>query len=772
MITLTGRRLIAECDVFADDVDPLMRYVMPKAPRIALDDQGKPMFHLVWYRRPVDQLTPEERKTRLGGGILTVSTDLTANDDEIAQIRKELAADFTLQGQVAGGLDEDELAAAIKIGAVPVKDGTVSIAVMAENPAPGAPAGEMVANLVGVGRVSASGVGRSSFMAKLTQDGAALLWEMVEKNLQPIRVEYDIKFDHRLNGVTMVVHCDVEKAFNATQTQWADLNDDARWSETHSGNSSHYSFSRDQSNTAGNILHKVASDAEAIDISIIPEAGADVISPEMITQLTQQANDMVTDFLASTFLEINNDFKELEEPTLETELAEQNGKKYGHHGIHYYKLKSTDTRVTGDLNYTLKTKAVLEGHLTPNDNLSHVTGGQDVEQFRTMVEIDPDFYKFLAVEVLCTADFDAEPVDLVRGELRYKQGDIDEVKDVIFSKGDAAPKEFATYLDGPNAREYEYDYEVFYRGTSQTLKRSGRSESDVLVLDTDALGILRVDLQVGVVDFNRIASVLVKLWQGSGSARKEAEFTLTQGHESASWVQVTAAAGTEPYHYQCIFFDKQGQRIETPEQTSSARTLVIEQPISESLEIAVIPAGSFGADGLISRVVVALRYIDKGNNNYTVDDIITLTGEADSKIWAVPLVDPKLRTYEYRVTVFYSDGVTREDTWQPTDKTILPVGDPFGMRVQILPYRLKLSGLYEFGTIHLSFKDQAAGIVAEKDLQITDFTQPLYWRFRLGAPERHTYSYQLSLFTKDGQQIDLPEVDASREVLTLAPPAA
>lgn len=769
MITNTGRQTIATCDVFTDDTDNLAFYLMSRGPRIALDDKGVPLFHLTWFRRPVDQLTPEERKTRLGGGILTMSTDLWPTDDQIAEITKKLSNDPALQART-GQSDPTTLATMLKLSLVPVKAGTVGIQVLGENPAPGS-SGEEVASLVGVGRVSVSGVGRSSFMAKLTQEGAALLWDMVETNVSPIRVAYDLTYDYRLNGVTMVVHCDVAKAFDAVSDQWDDVKDDASWSETHSGNSSHYTFGRDQSTDAGDILTKIASDSGATTISIIPEAGPSVITPELVASLTEQANSMVADFLASSFLEIDNSFTQPDEPTLETELASQDGKKYGHHGIHYDKKKEVHNHATGNLDYTLKTKAVVEDGLTPNDNLSNLTNGLPVEQFRTMIDIDPDFYKFLAVEVLCTADFEAEPVDLVRGELRYKHGEIDAVKDVIFSKSDAGPKEFATYLGGPHDLEYEYEYEVFYRGTSDTLTRTGRSEGDVLVLDTDALGILHVDLQVGVVDFDRIASVLVKLWQGSGSNRKEAEFTLTQGKETASWVQVTAAAGIEPYHYQCTFIDKQGQRITGDEQTSTARTLVVEQPISESLEVAVIPAGSFGADGLISKVVVALRYVDRGNNDYTVDDLITLTSDSDSKIWTVPLVDRTLRSYEYRVTVFYSDGVTREDTWQPTDKTILPVGDPFGMRVQILPYRLKLSGLYDFGTIHLSFSDQAAQIVAEKDLQITDFTSPLYWRFRLGAPDRHTYKYQLTLFTKDGRELALPETDANREVLTLAPPA-
>ena len=787
MITLSGKRLIAECDVYPDDVDPLAWYIMPKAPRIAVDDSGKPMFHLVWYRRPVEQLTPEERRTRLGGGILTLSTDLTATAEEETEIRKALAADPGLHDRLASApkdgpdyrnwwnqeiaRDAGKLAAAIKPAAVPVKEGNVAIAVLAENPAGGQP-GEMVSNLVGVGRVSASGVGRSSFMAKLTQDGAVLLWEMVEKNLQPIRVEYDLKFDHRLDGVRMVVWCDAKKAFEATHEQWANITDDASWSVRHNGGT-HYTFSRDQKNDARNRLHKVATDSQATRVEIIPEAGPDVIKPELIAELTRQGNDMIKDFLAATFLEFKAgaDFEPDEEPKLETQLAEQDGKKYGHHGINFYKLKTSIEEMNATLDYTLKTKAVVEGHLTPNDNLANITGGRRVDEFRTRIDIDPDFYRYLAVQVICTADFQNDPVDLVRGQLRYKQGTIDEAKGLVFSKSDAVPKEFATYLAGPEAREYDYEYEVFYRGSNQTLKRRGRSSEDVLVLDTDALGVLRVDVQVGVVDFERISSVLVKLWHGSGSTRKEAEFTFNTGKQNATWVEVIADGISEPYNYQCTFIDKHGQRIEQPPATSTAKTLVIEQPISESLEVAVIPAGSFGADGLISKVVVALRYIDKAHNNYAVDDIITLAADSDSKVWAVPLVDKSLRSYEYRVTVFYSDGVTREDNWQQTDRTVLAVGDPFGMRVQILPYLLKTAGTYLFGTIHLSFTDAAAGIKADKDLQITDFTQPLYWRFRLGSLDRHTYRYQLTLFTNDGKEVKLPEKDESREVLVLAPPA-
>jgi hypothetical protein len=293
----------------------------------------------------------------------------------------------------------------------------------------------------------------------------------------------------------------------------------------------------------------------------------------------------------------------------------------------------------------------------------------------------------------------------------------------------------------------------------------------VLVLDTDRMGILRVDVQAGLINWTEIKSVLVELSYGTGSNRKEASFILDSAHQSVRWSEVIGDDVTQPYGYQLTFVDADDQRIESPADTSTAKTLVVNQPIQEALEVVLVPAGSFGAGGLLSQVVVAVRYQDKAND-YLVRDVFTLAKEGDSKIWHVPLIDKTLRRFEYRVTVFYSDGVTREDEWQTTDKTVLPVGDPFGWRVQLLPYLLQNPpGLYQFATVHLEFRDAEANIHAEKDFQITNFGEPVIWRFRLGSPERHTYTYEVILFRSDGQRVVLPPAKESKEVLVLLPPA-
>jgi hypothetical protein len=793
MITLTRQWLgLSGCNVYADDVDALTYYVIPESPRIALDDSGKPIFSLVWYRRPVDQLTEEERKTRLGGGLLTFSVELARTADQEQQIRRTIAADPAVhqlleQGNPLGGpdyrnwwlneihQDQARLADALKIDALPVVDGSVTVAVLGEDPDHLA---DFLATVIGAGGVSMTGNERAAFMAKLTQDGAVLLWDMLEKNLPAIRIGYDLRFDYRMTGVRMVVWCDAEKSYRAVQEQWDHINDNASWSVTYNDDSTEYRFSHDKSTDAGSRLQITAVDSESARVEVIPEAGPDSVKPEVIAELMQQGNEMIKDFLAATFLEFKagQDFKPDEEPTLDTALATQDGKPYGHHGIDYYKLKDWSESMRATLDYQTKALAVVEGHVRPNDNLANVLGGQQVTGFRTQIELDAAWYRFIDVQVVCTADFDQDPVDLVKAHLSYHasgaQGRVDEETDpdLVFQK-DTPPQRFTTYLASPQQDQYDYSYTVFYKGSDQHLTVSGKSKETVLVLDTDRMGVLRVDVQAGLMDWNQFQSAIVKLSYGAGPDRKEAEFVIDSAHQSQRWVEVIAKEVTEPYTYQLTFVDKQDQRMEFPAATSREKTLVIDQPISALLEVTLVPAGSFGTGGLLSQVVVAVRYRDDAHD-YAVDNVFTMTNEGDSKTWTVPLVDKTLRSYEYRVTVFYSDGVTREDDWQTTDRTVLPVGDPFGYRVQILPYLLKNPpGLYQFGTIHLGFDDTDARIHAEKDFQITDFTQPLTWRFRLGDPNRHTYSYQLTLFKSDGQQVALPEAQDSKEVLVLVPPA-
>lgn len=792
MVTLTGHREIGGVDVFRDDVDPLSWYILPQAPRVALDEQGKPVFSMVWYRRDLSRLTEEQRRTALGGGILTMSVELSVNADEEGAIRKALAADPDLHARLAspgddmGGRDyrswwfgeadrdAEKLGKALKLSTVPVLEGTVGIAVLGET---GAAGSEFASNLVGAGKVSMAGRQRASFMVKLTMDGAVLLWEMLERNLAAIRVGYELNFQHRLDAVRMVVHCDADKSYKLTQELEAHLSETATFHTQSSGGSwsgwAEHSASQDY-------LDKLTEEliaAEAAYVHIFPE---DKITPEVEKTLVEKGFEMLQSFIASNMLTYDPtggaDPATFPEGGLATSLPVYDGKKFGSDRVDYDLKKDWDREAHANLHFDLVSKSVIAGTLGPNDNLSSMLDGWDIEQFRTQIELDADFYKTLDLSLVCTADFESDPVDLVKVHVEYDEtGDdgqrVYKVEDFEFSKG-ATPAHFLTYVASREKRSYKYGCTVYYRGGNATWSFSGHSNETILVLDTDAVGVLRVDVQMGVIDWNQIRDVIVRMKYGAGPTYRETQFKLTQETQNYSWVEGIGASIDTPYTYEVEYVTHENQRLPMLPATARSKQLLLSQPLQENLEVTLVPVGKFGGGAELARVAVALRYLDEANH-YVVEDTFILGGSEKNEIWKVPLRNKDLRSYFYQVKAIYSDGVERADAWKHTDELLLTVGDPFQHKVEIAPYLLKNPhGKWAFGIVNLSYDDPETGVhaVATFDVQ-PPYATKLPWTFRLGNTSNRTYTYQLTLYrAEDNGEVVMPAVRDDKTVLVLKGP--
>jgi hypothetical protein len=785
MITLTGQSTFERFNVYRDDENPLQFYYMPQGPLIALDENGKPMFSLIMYRRDLSNIPEADRATKLGGGILAISVELSASDDEKTRLRAQLAKDPAVQAAYASGLrlsngrywslppapgsiDPAKVAQALILGMVPIAGGNVQIQIMAED---GTKPGDFVTTLVGAGSVSMTGNERASCMAKLTMDGAAMVWTAMEKDLKVIRVAYTLNFNYRIVGLVVDAWCDARKAFNALHSQMDSMSEQASFLDS----GGWHTYDHSKSTTLSDVIRQAMSASEFSGVTVTPSAPADVIKPEYIQALEKSAEDQITQFIAATFTDYKPgaDVKTDDpNPDIQTELPKVDDKKYGGDYVGYYSMKTWDDSMSATFHYHLSEQSVVSSQLAPNDNLSNVLDGQNVNDYRTQISLDSAFYKYLDVMVVCTADFDNDPISLVKAHLSYAadgpQGPINQVGDYVFQKGAAAEQRFSTYIASVDKQSYDYQYDIHYKGTDATYTVSGRSNETVLVLDADHLGVLKVDVQLGVVDWDQIRAVVVTMTYGGGADRKATEFTLDSTHQSHSWVEVVGHPVTDPYTWSAVFVDKSDQRIPIPP-TQQQGSLVINQPIGQSLDVTLVAVGTFGGQGLIEQIGVALKYADDANKYYQNTSLM-LTREGDVKEWKIPLVDDKLRTYQYQVTVFYTGGVTRTDDWRTTDSTILPSGDPFGFKVTVLPYLLKGTP-WAFGTLKVSFDDPQTQIHAEDTLQITDYTAPLTWRFRLGAVDRHTYHYLLSLYQTDNTSYASADSTASDAVLVLRPPA-
>lgn len=792
MITLTGQREINGVDVFRDDADPLTWYIMPQRPRVALDDTGKPVFSMVWYRRDLSRLTEEQRRNALGGGILTLSVELRVNDAEEAAIRESLAGDPELLTRLdrpgdelggrdyrawwngTAGRDPKKLAAALRLSTVPVLEGTVGVAVLAET---GAAGGEFVSNLVGVGKVSMVGRQRASFMVKLTMDGAVLLWNMLERDLAAIRVGYELNFQHRLDAVRMVVHCDADKSYKLTQDLDAHLRETGTFHTVQSGGSwSGWAEHNASQEYLDRLIEELVA-SELAYVRVIPEA---TITPEVEKTLTEKGFELIQSFLTSNFLEYNPaegvNPADFPEGGLSTSLPEKDGKKFGSDTVDYSLHKEWDREAHANLHFDYVSKSVIEGTLGPNDNLSSMLTGWDLEQFRTQIELEADFYRTLDVMVLCTANFEDDPVELVKVHLEYDETGADgarvyKVEDFSFDQK-ASPAHFLTYVAAREKRSYAYECTVFYRGGNARWTFNGRSDETILVLDTDAVGVLRVDVQMGIIDWKQIREVIVKMRYGSGPTLRETQFKLTQEEQRYLWVEGIGATINQPYTYEVEYVTHDNQRLPMPAAAARSRQLLLNYPLQEALEITLVPVGRFGGGSELARVGVALRYVDE-RNQYTVEKTFILGGSEKNEVWRVPLRDKNLRWYEYQVKAIYSDGVERADAWRRTDELLLTVGDPFQHKVEIAPYLLKNPpGKWAFGIVDLRYDDPETGVHAETTIDVQPpFTTKIPWTFRLGNTSNRAYTYKLTLYrAEDNAEIAMPEVQDDRTVLVLKGP--
>jgi len=180
-------------------------YVMPDAPRFALEDDGGPAFHFTWFRPiPGSGLQP--------GGLATLTIDLKIPAEAIEDIKQKIPMEYGLPA-----------AQVIEIRSPEFKAGTVELSFAGETGQ-----GDFVNQLAGSGPARLSGSLRATFALDVTADGAALLWRAAEQRLSVIHARFDLVYDHRLAGVSIRVWCDAMRSYPRAEAWLASGGTDVR----------------------------------------------------------------------------------------------------------------------------------------------------------------------------------------------------------------------------------------------------------------------------------------------------------------------------------------------------------------------------------------------------------------------------------------------------------------------------------------------------------------------------------------------------------------
>lgn len=687
MLTLAQSLHIGAASVFRDFIvkesGPTFTntfYAIPDFPRWALDEQGEPVFDLTWYKSssPID--------VTKGVGIATMAVDLSLTADERSAMLQKIAAQFNLDP------------AAIQLMSLPFKAGSVELAVAGESS--GSKDTDFINQIAGGGPAQLNGSEQAGFVIDIKPEGAALLWQALEKHLDVFHLRYDLVFDHRLMGTRMRVWCDARKTHLAA-SQW---------------------------------LQAGGTDPQQLRANLVSQrlAGIDLDSdqplPDAESAALRKCGQGILDHaLASALFTAN--------PAPGDKTALQ--------------LRPYSESLESTLNVSFSESFPLEQHMVL-DSVMHLdlTPEQFARKAR-MIGATSGFFDLLEVQIVCTVDFQSDLISLVAVHIEYDQtgpgGRVKRTGDYIFNKSSASIQHFRTDVASPQQTSFRYSADVYYHGDTTPLHIDyPEAQGTVVVLDLDAVGVLHVRAELRDVPFTDVSSAVVDLRHiASGASTR----MILDGNTMAGQWDAVVRQEASSFDYKVAWVLKDGRRLESDWTSSSARTLFLDAPaeLKTKAQVNVVAAGDFSE---LAKILVDLR--DPRTPELAVQFAFTQSGE--TRLWEPNRGPDKNFAYEYRRTLVYCDGTTRvvDEDWVQETRPVLVVQDDLSFEVHLVCRLLDLGGALKMAVVELEPEDPVNGI-GKKTIIVRNKNEEPHWSFRLRARDQHRYRYRLSEITTSGE---------------------
>jgi hypothetical protein len=126
------------------------------------------------------------------------------------------------------------------------------------------------------------------------------------------------------------------------------------------------------------------------------------------------------------------------------------------------------------------------------------------------------------------------------------------------------------------------------------------------------------------------------------------------------------------YRYKLVRMLTNGSSEEDDWITTDESTLLVGRVAADMLVVDVTPIGPELPAAGISLIEVQLQYVD-AINQVLDNPTAIIRALADHYHWMVALKNPKLRNYEYRVTVHRTSGATQTGPWTTSTDRILAI---------------------------------------------------------------------------------------------------
>lgn len=723
---------------------PLVRrfYVLPEKPKIAKDGSGKPIFSLIVYRHDEERLDPARTGEDVGGGILTFTVELSIEEQILKRIKNKLAT-------MVFGDDTDE---EVDLSYVPFVEGKVSVAVAGETGTDTGGEREFVKTAVGTGKVSGIGQNQKAVMVKLTQAGASLMSQISRINTLPINVQYELPFEHRLLGVAMRVWCDMSSSYSLIQET---LHTSDEYNDGYLGlSSNHVPIDKVTSVTETLVRSKTAG------VTVVPQSS--LVDNDTLMSLEKLGFDMLN--------------KAMDQALQASPPPEEMDRTYIEEFIATY---------SNSFNFSLDRRMVLMRTVYPSANISNVFRDGNFDELVTFVDLRTGFFNFLKIPIRVNADFEKLPLDSVTVTVTYQRqrigggGREDRVDSFNFKDGGSI-QTFLAYANSLADVTYDWEATVHYKGSPQnyTMKKT-RVKDDFLVVDVGSLGMIAVDLGLGLVDLAKFPKARVSLrYQSRALSRLlEQDFVLDKVNEGARWTEVIHEEPTDGYEYKVDWIKADGDILPGAWTKSSLSKLRCDAPVPDQLEVSVVCTGNFkdASADQIAQVAVRLRYEDPANA-YTQEGQVVFTADGQNLPWAIDLRDSQKRDYTYNYAIIYKDGVVKnvpeDGGWLKGEPGFITVGEKYTLEVDVYPTLLTYPDHAKLVQVDLLYDDGPDVRETGSFIFTKEAVGPRTWRVRGKPNGTKRYSYTVKYFSATGNVTETEAVPSETEAIVIPPLAA
>jgi len=739
---------VPHVQIYRDDEKRHKFYMVSERASVARDDAGKPLFSFILYARDVGRLAPSDLEVERGFLQATTSAGVTREQEQkIRAYLKQKLQDEQRAGRWFLWLPFAQTEPELTYPPLWLS-GTVEFTAVPPS---------MIAFTAGSKEPSLIDSNIASFSAELSQDGAELFRQAVEKGTVLAGVQYRLKFAARIPAIRIVIDGDrgefYKEVKNYVRRRYESTSTSSVFGWTY--HSSTYVSEWDELSSISKFRNTFHNLTITVKDSSLPGAGDD----DQTAALEKMAFEVFQTNVLPSFFEpaIKEVAQEKQNPAASIPVNEE---------------------FTGRVHIVMSRSQLVEKAVNPSAQFAQTLTQDELKALTTYIDLGDTYFKELDVTVNANVNFLVDPVYALKVFMQYDQQDdlrgvrVTEAKEFLFRSADQTHrfrKIMAKAPDGAPKDKYRYWSEISYKDTGETIRvpPTGSLETNErqLVISYRRLGFVKVTLALGSMPDNvRVVRVSMR-YPGYNGPSAQQTFELTRDKPTGTFFTYTgSAAGTHnsqpgPYTYQVSYVLTDGQRMDLPAQQSQAESLTITDPFEQTVTTRFMAQADFT---VVEKIQLDARYQDDAHD-FNAEYHAEFTQNGESGAWTLGIRDPRKLDFQYRVLVLYKNGARNEHPARSgTLGTSVPCGEGAvdALEVSVIPGTTDWRK-YKLVLVYLHYVDAPNNIDEQKNFTFRpDQQNDQSWKVLLRDKHLRTYSYRIRYIGVDAA--DTRDLDWTR----------